>query len=734
MSHLASGSLVRQIESLFDGGSVTGLSDRQLLERFTTRRDDAGEVAFAALVARHGPMVLVVCQDLLGDRHHAEDAFQAVFLVLARKAGSIREPDLLGNWLYGVALRTAHCARLRLARRRRNEEALSTSPTDPAVPADRPVLAREQAEALHVEIDRLPDAFRLPLVLCYFEGLTVHEAARRLRCSHGTVRSRIARARDKLRRGLTRRGVVLPAAALTAVFDSKDASASVSSPLCDITTRAALKFAAGQAATPSAAALAREVLRSMLIRKLKLTALALLFLGTVATGAGYLTPAPAMKDEPKKAPVGASSKVAAKTDDATPKPPLGRMFVVGRVLDPQGKPVPGATIMVHARNLTPGRPSIHFPSSAKLVPLGDARADGSGRFRIDTPRTSSSHHEDFGAVAIAPGYGAGWVALDPDDDQPAAEISLRPEQVIHGRLFDVQGRPVPDVRVSVRWIDSELPLARARAGLQNRSVLRRDGVSYWARDAHDYPAWPRPTTTDSEGRFTVRGVGQNLHAALTVHHPRFAHQTIKIDTDDDEESKTVTAALTAPQIVNVRVTYADTGQPVPHAPLRVIGRPGGDRTFRRIRDRRRRAGPHQFLSDGDADTISWPFPRKDSHTSWPAGVSAGPEARSSRPSTSAFSGASWSRAGSLRRAPASLSRGPWSTSPCAGGRWARIRSCPSIPIPTAHSGSEPSPRRDTSSCGVRTTLTCSRPSAPGWSGKASRAATGATRTPMLRST
>ncbi len=579
MSHLASGSLVRQIESLFDGGSVTGLSDRQLLERFTTRRDDAGEVAFAALVARHGPMVLVVCQDLLGDRHHAEDAFQAVFLVLARKAGSIREPDLLGNWLYGVALRTARCARLRLARRRRNEEALSTSPTDPAVPADRPVLAREQAEALHVEIDRLPDAFRLPLVLCYFEGLTVHEAARRLRCSHGTVRSRIARARDKLRRGLTRRGVVLPAAALTAVFDSKDASASVSSPLCDITTRAALKFAAGQAATPSAAALAREVLRSMLIRKLKLTALALLFLGTVATGAGYLTPAPAMKDEPKKAPVGASSKVAAKTDDATPKPPLGRMFVVGRVLDPQGKPVPGATIMVHARNLTPGRPSIHFPSSAKLVPLGDARADGSGRFRIDTPRTSSSHHEDFGAVAIAPGYGAGWVALDPDDDQPAAEISLRPEQVIHGRLFDVQGRPVPDVRVSVRWIDSELPLARARAGLQNRSVLRRDGVSYWARDAHDYPAWPRPTTTDSEGRFTVRGVGQNLHAALTVHHPRFAHQTIKIDTDDDEESKTVTAALTAPQIVNVRVTYADTGQPVPHAPLRVIADQGAITRF-----------------------------------------------------------------------------------------------------------------------------------------------------------
>src|SRR5262249_31068882 len=144
---------------------------------------------------------------------------------------------------------------------------------------------------------------------------------------------------------------------------------------------------------------------------------------------------------------------------------------------------------------------------------------------------------------------------------------------IHGQLFDLQGRPVPDVRVSVRWIHSDLPLAQA--GLHDRSVRRRrDGVFYWPRDAHDYPAWPRPMTTDAEGRFTLRGVGQNLHAALTVHHPRFAHQTIQVDTDDDAESKTVTAALAAPQIVNVRVTYADTGQPVPHAPLRVTADQG----------------------------------------------------------------------------------------------------------------------------------------------------------------
>jgi len=114
--------LARDLESLFQGGSATGLSDRQLIERFTARRDEAGEAAFAALVARHGPMVLGVCRQILGDQHQAENAFQAVFLVLADKARSLREPDLLGNWLVGVAVRTARRARLRLGRRRRAEE------------------------------------------------------------------------------------------------------------------------------------------------------------------------------------------------------------------------------------------------------------------------------------------------------------------------------------------------------------------------------------------------------------------------------------------------------------------------------------------------------------------------------------------------------------------------------------------------------------------------------------
>ena len=169
---------------------------------------------------------------------------------------------------------------------------------------------------------------------------------------------------------------------------------------------------------------------------------------------------------------------------------------------------------------------------------------------------------------MAPGYGVGWVELDPDDDQPTADISLRPEQVIQGRLFDVQGRPVPDVRVSVMSISSDA--ARARAELHNSSVYSRvNGVSYGDTDANDFPAWPRPITTDSEGRFTLRGVGQNLNARLIVHHLQMAHERIDVKTDDASGTKTVTAALVPARILNVHVTYADTGQPVPHAPLRV---------------------------------------------------------------------------------------------------------------------------------------------------------------------
>jgi protocatechuate 3,4-dioxygenase beta subunit len=285
--------------------------------------------------------------------------------------------------------------------------------------------------------------------------------------------------------------------------------------------------------------------------------LASLFL---AAGAGLLTHAPAMSDEPKGRPASPQS------EDASPAPAPGRMWVTGRVLDPQGKPVPGAMVMVHARNLAVFR-TLYRRGPGQL-PIGDGRADDSGRFRLDAPRTSSARHEAFGAVALAPGYGAAWVELDPDAEQPTADITLRPEQVIHGRLFDLQGRPVPNVTLSVAAIGRSLPPA------PGGSRSRFEGVSYWSATVHDFPAWPRPVTTDPEGRFTLRGVGRDLRAYLTVHHPRFALQRIEVPTDDPSASKPLTAALVPAQVLTGRVSYADTGKPVPHAPLEVISSQG----------------------------------------------------------------------------------------------------------------------------------------------------------------
>ena len=311
MTRTATATIIRQIESLYDGGSIAGLSDGQLLERFNARRDSAGEAAFSALVARHGPMVLHVCRQILGDRHLADDAFQAVFLVLAQKTHALRQPNLVGTWLYGVAIRTARKARTRLARLRRYEESESMNRpaldsevlVDGAIPApEDSAIAREQAEAVHDEINRLPRSFKLPVMLCYFEGLTLDEAARRLEWPAGTVRSRLARARDKLRCALLRRGVALPAGAIAAAVGSRSARASVASPLCHATTRAAARFAAGEAVSPLTAALAHDVLKSMLVNNLKLAALWVFLSGSLAAGAVCWNHARSARQESKIAP------------------------------------------------------------------------------------------------------------------------------------------------------------------------------------------------------------------------------------------------------------------------------------------------------------------------------------------------------------------------------------------------------------------------------------------------
>src|SRR5207302_4195443 len=184
-----------------DGG---GMTDGQLLESFLTRRDQA---AFAALVRRHGPMVLGVCRRVLRHALDAEDAFQATFLVLVHKAGSLEQPHLLAIWLHGVAYRTAQHARTRAARRclHEREAAAMSAAASHLDPSQQDLLAR-----LDEELQRLPDKYRAPLVLCYLEGKTHAEAARQLGWPIGSMSARLAKARDLLHRRLSGRPQAQP--------------------------------------------------------------------------------------------------------------------------------------------------------------------------------------------------------------------------------------------------------------------------------------------------------------------------------------------------------------------------------------------------------------------------------------------------------------------------------------------------------------------------------------------
>jgi RNA polymerase sigma factor (sigma-70 family) len=263
-----------------------GVADEQLLACFVAWRDEG---AFAALVRRHGPMVLGVCRRILGHSHDAEDAFQATFLVLARKASSLGQPRLVGSWLYGVAYRTAQEARLKAARRRAREKQVPHLP-HPAI--EHETGGQEVQPVIEQELSRLPDKYRVPVVLCELEGRSRKEAAQLLRLPEGTLSSRLAAARKMLARRLTRRGLAPSAFALAAL--TREASAvCVPASLTSSTVQAAVQLAAGPAATAvlsaEVTALLGGVLRTMFLTKLKKIAVIVLVVGALVTGAGMLT-------------------------------------------------------------------------------------------------------------------------------------------------------------------------------------------------------------------------------------------------------------------------------------------------------------------------------------------------------------------------------------------------------------------------------------------------------------
>ena len=243
-----------------------GVSDAHLLKRFAANNDQG---AFEALVQRHGPMVLGVCRRVLRDANDAEDAFQATFLVLVRKAGGISKPDLLGNWLYGVAYRVAIKARANSARRATHErQAASMAKVEPTPEAD----GRELRAVLDEEINRLPEKYRAPLVLCYLEGKTNEQAARQLGCPVGSMSWRLTRGREMLRQRLSRRRLAFSPIMFPPILAQHTASATLSHSLAHTTVQTAIgaakvgaTVAGGSSATVHA--LAEETLRAMALAK-----------------------------------------------------------------------------------------------------------------------------------------------------------------------------------------------------------------------------------------------------------------------------------------------------------------------------------------------------------------------------------------------------------------------------------------------------------------------------------
>jgi RNA polymerase sigma factor (sigma-70 family) len=487
--------------------------DGQLLGRFAAQRDGA---AFAALVRRHGPMVLNVCRSVLRHEHDAEDAFQATFLVLARKADSIRQPGAVAGWLYEVAHRVAVKAQADAARRRDREQKVTPmAPADPTLD----MTLRDLRRVLHEELRRLPERFRLPLVLCYLEGRSQAEAAGQLGWSKGTLRGRLDRGRERLRRRLAARGVALSALlCATAVAPTAAADALVD---------AAVRAAAG-AASPRAAALADGVTLAMVAGKLKVATAVLLAVGLVATGAGVLAhQALAARQQPVE---GQKSEAGGpKPQPAAAKPPAAddkdSLAYGGRVLGPDGRPVAGAKLYLalwwgyHYEPFT-------APESATTGP--------DGRFQFMAPKAKYDGQPTIVAAA-APNLGVGWVGLRKDDKRTDLTLKLVADDVpITGRIVDLEGKPVAGATVRLLQVmasPTEDLGPWLNAAKDKTAPPRGRDLKIEQEHLPRYTTAPSPVaTTDAAGRFRLTGIGRERLAVVQLDGPTIVSQHLRIMT------------------------------------------------------------------------------------------------------------------------------------------------------------------------------------------------------------
>ncbi len=512
------------LRDLFGAGTVVGLGDGALLARYASGRDGA---AFEALVARHGPMVLATCRAVLKHEHDVEDAFQATFLVLARKAGSIRGGDALGGWLHRVAYRAAVGAIVE-ARRRREKEAEAATMAPPA--GTRPDPGWQAV--LHEEIERLPESRRLPVVLCDLEGLTYDEAARRLGWTVPTLRSRLAKARQKLRDRLTRRGV------------SEKLALPIAPMVPAALARSAISAAAGGPASAGATILTHTILKGLFMTRLKIAstaamaAVGLAAAGLVAAGAFRADGPPIKPAEPPKA-----AEVAPPSDS---KP--GEVDEVrGIVVDAAGKPVAGAVVRTALLNAE-GRPD----------PETTAGPDGRFLLRVPRPthiRRAPDDRYPF-VVASAPGFGPGW-AEGIFKVGPPGGLTVRLAEEgppIEGRVVDLEGRPVAGAGVEVestfhpsdgKTLDDWIARAKDRGLSSPGDGLKYVPTSIAATNGPDGRF--RPTviaaTTGPDGRFRLAGIGRDRVADLHITGPTIASAKVHVVTRDGSGFSAVNLAM-----------------------------------------------------------------------------------------------------------------------------------------------------------------------------------------------
>ncbi len=514
--------LIRYIRHLAVHAESSEASDTALLARFIASRD---ERAFAGLVERHAGLVLQVCWRILGNTHDAQDAFQATFLVLARKAATVRPPEALPAWLHGVARRVALKTRSTRFRQQRGERPLAPTTRDPHPDPLSELAARDYLAIIDEEVQRLAEAYRLPVILCCLEGRSLEEAAQQLGWTTGSVKGRLERGRARLHARLVRRGLTL-SAALAGAELSRGQAAALAGELARPLVPAAMAFAGRQtppAATVSApaAALAADFLKSIALSKLKIAGVLLLATSLLAGGLLAYRQANDPRGSDLEAPVSSAPSanppmLADQADLDEEKNEVGeesydRIQVRGRVLDPQGRPLAGARLYV---GYAPRRYELMAVAHQPVYPQrAMSGTDGRFDFKFDRSDLDESYLDASRPVviAMADGFGLDWAEVGRAS---AVTLNLRlvEDFPLEGRVLDAQRRPVAGAKVFVRFVGSGS--TANRTPFINPADRRSEPVEKTC--CGPLPGQPTQVMTGADGRFRLTGLGRDRNVWLDL--------------------------------------------------------------------------------------------------------------------------------------------------------------------------------------------------------------------------